>query len=144
MLDRAGILRLIPHGPSSCLLDRVESWSAGAIRCSTEAHLDPANPLRRDGCLATICGAEFGLQAAALHGGLRDGAAQQAGYVAALRAVSLMTARLDDPAHGRLIVTAALEQQGAAGLIYGFALFSAAGVALIEGRGVVALPRQAM
>ena len=70
-----------------CLLDRVEAWDATAIRCTSLAHRDPDNPLRRHGRLAGICTVEFGLQAMALHGALIAGGPQQAGMVTSLRDV---------------------------------------------------------
>lgn len=141
MLDRARILSLIPHQGASCLLDRVLDWSAQQVRCSTDAHLDPANPLRRDGRLGTICGVEIGLQAAALHGALRgDKAPSRPGYLASLRGVGFGTDRLDDPAHGTLQVVAVLEQGDESALLYRFEILSAAGAMLVQGRSVVVLP----
>ncbi len=125
-----------------CLLDEVLCWTAGAIRCRTRSHLAPGNPLRRDGRLAAVCGAEYGLQAAALHGALiAGGVAQPAGYVAALRDLELGAARLDDPAHGALEVSAFSERAEAGGLIYRFTVATAAGRALVSGRAIIALPR---
>jgi len=73
MLTREHILGLIPHQGTMCLLDRVLDWSAGEIVCAASSHLAPDNPLRRDGRLGAICGIEYGLQAAALHGALVRG-----------------------------------------------------------------------
>ncbi|HUN39907.1 MAG TPA: hypothetical protein VMU81_06430 [Acetobacteraceae bacterium] len=70
MLTREQILGLIPHQGTMCLLDRVLGWSAAEISCIAISHLAPDNPLRRDGQLGAICGIEYGLQAAALHGAL--------------------------------------------------------------------------
>lgn len=70
-----------------CLLDRVEAWDATAIRCTSLAHRDPDNPLRRHGRLAGICTVEFGLQAMAAHGALTAGGPQQPGLVTSLRDV---------------------------------------------------------
>ncbi len=141
MLDRAAILALIPHQGAMCLLDTVADWSDRDILCRSASHLDAANPLRRDNRLAAVCGVEYGLQAAALHGALRGGAPQPAGYVAALRGLEFHIDRLDDAALGILGVTARLEQADAAGMIYSFCLASASGRRLLAGRGIVALPR---
>jgi predicted hotdog family 3-hydroxylacyl-ACP dehydratase len=120
-----------------CLLDSVAHWSEREIDCSTASHLDPANPLRRDGALHAVCGVEYGLQAAALHGALRGGGAQQPGYAAALRGLVFHIARLDDPDYGVLRVTARMEHADPSGTIYDFQLLSAAGLCLLAGRGIV-------
>jgi predicted hotdog family 3-hydroxylacyl-ACP dehydratase len=140
MLARARILELIPHQGTMCLLDEVLRWSDTAITCRTRSHLAPDNPLRRSGRLSGICGIEYGLQAAALHGALRDGSPQPAGYLAALRAVEIIAPWLDDPSLGALEVTADLELREAGGLIYGFQLRSGDGVALLTGRATIVLP----
>lgn len=140
MLDRAGILNLIPHGGASCLLDRVEAWSPGMISCTTLSHLDPGNVLRRAGRLGTICGVEMGLQAAAVHGALCGGKApSRPGYLASLRAVDLRALRLDDAGHGTLTITAFLEHGDERALSYGFDVRSAAGTSLVSGRAIVIL-----
>jgi len=141
MLDHAAILALIPHQGAMCLLDRVGAWSAQAILCHATSHLDPANPLRRRGQLGTICGLEYALQAAALHGALRGDAPQPPGRLVALRDISIYRPRLDDPAIGTLAVEARMEHGNAAGLIYWFRLLTEAGESVAEGRSTIALPR---
>ncbi|GAC1484888.1 MAG: hypothetical protein NVS2B11_10620 [Acetobacteraceae bacterium] len=124
------------------LLDHVERWDDGAVLCRTLSHLRDGNPLRRDGRLHAVCGIEYGLQAAALHGALRaGGVAQKAGYAASLRGVVLHADRLDDPALGALLVEARLEAQETFGMVYGFELRSEAGDLLLTGRASIALPR---
>ena len=140
MLTRARILELIPHKGAMCLLDEVAEWSSVTITCRTRSHLSPDNPLRRRGCLNGICGIEYGLQAAALHGALLAGRPQPAGYLAALRSIELCAARLDDPALGLLEVTAQLELHDMGGLIYGFRLYSSVGEAVLTGRASIVLP----
>ncbi len=140
MLSRVRILDLIPHHGTMCLLDEVTTWSAAGITCRALSHLSPDNPLRRDGSLNGICGIEYGLQAAALHGALLAGGRQPADYLAALRTVEIVTARLDDPSFGALEVTAHLELHGPRGLIYGFELRSAGGTTLLTGRATIVLP----
>ena len=84
-----------------CLLDRVEAWDRQRLSCSAISHLASDNPLRRRGRLAGLCGAEYGLQAAAVHGGLLAGeGAAPPGYLAALRHVAILAPRLDVPAFG--------------------------------------------
>lgn len=140
MLDRQQILRLIPHQGASCLLDAMLSWSADGILCNARSHLDQGNPLRRAGQLGTICGAEYGLQAAALHGALLGGGeVQRAGYLVSLRDVAIGTERLDDAAHGTLEIEAKRVRQDAGSLIYEFRLVSEAGRCLLSGRAAIVL-----
>ena len=121
MLDRAAIARLIPPQGRMCLLDRVESWDAESIRCTSGAHRDPANPLRRNGRLAGVCTIEFGLQAAALHGALAAGGPRPPGFVTSLRDVEIRAAfadHLPDP----LTIEATLLAAERRGCIYRFAV----------------------
>ena len=140
MLDRARILELIPHQGTMCLLEEVAEWSASAIACRTHSHLSSANPLRRSGRLHGVCGIEYGLQAAAVHGALLAGDREPAGYLAALRSVEIFARRLDDPSIGALQVTARLELRDVTGLIYRFRLRSESGATLLSGRATIALP----
>ena len=134
------IRRLIPHAGAMCLLAEIVAWTDDAIQCRATSHLDPANPLRRQGRLAALCGIEYALQAAALHGALRTGAPQPPGYLAALRMNSLTAGPLDDPALGPLDVAARREHGDASGLIYTLSLRDAAGRVLLDGRATIVLP----
>jgi predicted hotdog family 3-hydroxylacyl-ACP dehydratase len=156
MLTRRQILALIPHQGTMCLLDDVTAWTVADITCGTSSHLAPDNPLRRNGRLGAICGIEYGLQAAALHGALVQGAGRpgegvaagdgaadvpappEPGFLAALRDVTLHVERLDDQRFGVLRVTAQSELQAASGAIYRFVVASEAGEPLVEGRGTIA------
>jgi predicted hotdog family 3-hydroxylacyl-ACP dehydratase len=137
MLNRARIAELVPHQGTMCLLDEVTGWSNATISCRTRSHLSPDNPLRRHNRLNGICGIEYGLQAAALHGALIGGGPQPAGYLAALRSVEILAARLDDPSLGVLDVAAQLELREASGLIYCFHIRSAGGAVLLTGRATI-------
>ena len=130
---------LLPHGGAMMLLDRVISWNAGSAICAVVSHLDPANPLRREGMLPAVCGTEFVLQAAAAHGGLRGGDVRR-GYVAVLRDVVWMVDRLDDPALGELRAEARLVGEETGGVIYDLKLSAETGGALLTGRAVIAWP----
>lgn len=122
------------------LLDSIEHWDQDKIICRAHSHLDPANPLRRQGRLPAICALEYALQAAALHGALRaGGVAQAAGYVASLRHVRLATTQLDDPAPLR--VQAQLEAEEQFGMIYALIISTDAGTPLVTARASIALPR---
>jgi predicted hotdog family 3-hydroxylacyl-ACP dehydratase len=141
-MGRDPIAALVPHSGQMVLLDGVRSWGHDFITCWTRSHLNPENPLRRDGRLAATCGVEYALQAAALHGGLAAGGVPQpAGYLAALRDVSLHADRLDDATIGDLLVSARMEHLEAGGLIYAFELRTQAGGLLLSGRAIIALPR---
>ncbi len=133
------IAALIPHAGSMCLLASVTRWTQDAIECQATSHLDANNPLRRNGRLAALCGIEYALQAAALHGALRGGAPQPPGYLAALRMTHLTSDRLDDPALGSLKAYATREHGDAAGLLYAIRLEDAAGRLLLDGRATISL-----
>jgi predicted hotdog family 3-hydroxylacyl-ACP dehydratase len=121
------------------LLDRVLTWDRDRIVCAATSHLDAANPLRHAGRLAAVCGVEYALQAAALHGALLAEQRQPAGYAASLRDIVLHVGFLDDP--GPLRVTAVLALRENFGMVYEFAVDSAADAPLLHGRFSIALPR---
>ena len=132
---------LIPHAGAMLLLEGVAHWDATGILCHARSHLDPGNPLRRDGRLAALAGIEYGCQAAALHGALAAGnGPQRPGYLASLRGVALHVARLDEPGFGVLQVAAQLEHAEANGMLYAFSLSAEDGRALLAGRAAIALP----
>jgi predicted hotdog family 3-hydroxylacyl-ACP dehydratase len=136
-VTQAEIARLVPHRGAMCLLESVTACDRTSIACMTTTHRDPANPLRRDGLLPAICGAEYGLQAMALHGALTDGAAQRVGFVAALAGLDIATGRLDD-VPGAVLVTATALSREARGFIYAFEVTDGARV-LVAGRATVVL-----
>ncbi len=141
MIGRARILSLIPHQGAMCLLDRAESWSERELLAASGSHLAPDNPLRSNGMLQMLCGAEYGFQAACLHGALAAGGVRQKpGYVASLEISRIAAGRLDDPAHGLLQIRAMLEFDDPAGCIYRFTLHSEGGCMLLEGRGGIITP----
>jgi predicted hotdog family 3-hydroxylacyl-ACP dehydratase len=139
MVARQRILELIPHQGAMCLLESALAWSATEITCAAWSHLSPDNPLRRGGRLHAVCGIEYGLQAAALHGALLGGGKQPAGYLAALRDVAIRAGRLDDPSLGVLRVVATREISAPHGLIYRFMLAAESGTELLSGRAVLAM-----
>ncbi|WGF86690.1 hypothetical protein [Marinivivus vitaminiproducens] len=142
MLTRAAIEGLIPHQGDSCLLDHVVDWTAETIRCGAVSHGDPNNPLCTNGRLGVVAGLEYGLQAMALHGALLDdGNAQPVGYLASARDVRLHAERLDDPAHGTLVVEATRESGDAAGQVYAVAVRSEAGTSLVSARVAIIFPK---
>jgi len=91
----------LPHAGAMCLLDELLAWDVRSLVCTTRSHLEPNNPLRRDGCLAAIHAVEYAGQASALHSALvaADGAPVWA-LLGALHDLTLERAYLDDlPAH---------------------------------------------
>ena len=139
-LDRAGIARRIPHSGSMCLLERLESWDAEAIQCSTTTHRLADNPLRTAGGLLAPNAIEYAAQAMALHGGLlaAEGSTPSAGFLASARNVRLAVARLDD-IEGALQVQARRLSGDERQILYEFAVKADDGRMLAEGRAVVVL-----
>lgn len=70
------------------LLDRVVQYDDETILCSATSHRRDDNPLRRHGMLHAACGAEYGAQAAAVHGPLASESPVRAGQVVLLRDLS--------------------------------------------------------
>lgn len=146
---RARIECLVPQKGTMCLLDGVAAFSAEEISCRATSHLDPANPLIWNGRLGILCGCEYGMQAAALHGALdtlkkllpsdRRSFVPTRGRVASLRLTSVSVARLDDAAIGVLTVTARKRAATAGGAQYDFELAAEDGRVLLTGTGTIAL-----
>ncbi|UPY37586.1 hypothetical protein [Sediminicoccus sp. KRV36] len=134
---------LLPHGGAMVLLDRILDWNDAQAVCGTRAHLAAGNPLRRGGILPAVCGIEIALQAAAVHGAMRGGGAAQRGYVAVLRDLAWSVERLDDPELGELRATARLVSEESGGVIYDLELNAEDGRMLLQGRAVIAWPKQA-
>jgi predicted hotdog family 3-hydroxylacyl-ACP dehydratase len=139
-LDRDGIARRIPHSGSMCLLDRLESWDAQAIHCTTSSHRLADNPLRTAGGLRSPNLVEYAAQAMALHGGLLapEGSTPSAGFLASARNVRMSVARFDD-VPGALQVQAQRLSGDANQVLYEFSVRDAGGRALAQGRAVVVL-----
>ena len=139
-LDRAGILRLVPHQGAMCLWDTVLDWDADRIRVRADSHRDPRHPLRHRDRLAAVHLCEYGAQAMAVHGGLlarRAGLPPRAGLLVALRGVELAVARIDD-LDGPLLGEAERLADGAAGQLYAFRI-EHDGRTLAHGRAMVSL-----
>ncbi|MGJ7552571.1 hydroxymyristoyl-ACP dehydratase [Variovorax sp. RB3P1] len=139
-LDRAGIAQRIPHSGSMCLLERLESWDAEAIHCSTTTHVQAGNPLRTESGLLAPNAIEYAAQAMALHGGLlaAEGSAPSAGFLASARNVKLAVARLDD-VPGAMQVRAQRLSGDDRQILYAFTVTADDGRMLAEGRTVVVL-----
>lgn len=148
-IDIERIRTLVPHAGAMCLLEQVISCSAESIQCETSSHLNPANPLRRNGHLSGICGIEYAAQAMALHGALRStGAAgtqmgspqlerPRHGYLVSVRGIECQTRYLDTIATP-LKVHANHVFGDASSMVYSFAVASGE-KALVTGRAAVML-----
>jgi len=139
-MNRAAIEALIPHRGTMCLLERLESWDAEAIHCTTSTHQLPDNPLRTASGLMAPNAIEYAAQAMALHGGLlmAEGEPPSAGFIASVRNVRLAVTRLDH-VPGALQVRATRMSGDARQVLYEFSVTDANGAALADGRAVVVL-----
>lgn len=138
VIDRDRIATMIPHAGAMCLLDGVLSWDAVSARCVSRCYQDHGNPLRRpDGVLGMACGIEIAAQAMALHGRLvvGGGGPPSQGYLASVRDVRFLAARLDDEP-GDLIVDVERLMADMQGATYRFAL-SRGDTGLLNGRATV-------
>lgn len=138
-LDHAWLLAHLPHQGSMCLLDAVADWDAQRIRCTASSHRHTDNPLRAHDRLGAACGIEYAAQAMAAHGALLAAAdsAPRAGYLASVRSVELLVARLDDIATDLEVEAERLSGDDNT-ILYGFRV-SAAGRELLSGRAAVVL-----
>ncbi|WP_374014023.1 phosphotransferase [Pseudoxanthomonas koreensis] len=125
MLDRAGILALVPHQQAMCLWDEVTGYDAGSVRVRAWNHCAPDHPLRARGRLSALALCEYGAQAMAVHGGLlarEGGGGAGPGVLVALREVELAVARIDD-LPGALDGEAEVLAAGAGSQQYAFRIF---------------------
>jgi len=137
-LTKEEIGRLLPHGPSMCLLESVEVWDDLTISCRTATHRAPSNPLRFKGRLTASAGLEYAAQAMGAHVGLVNGDRQsehRIGLVGGVRDVVFSTDRLDD-LNGWLIVNARRLVEGEQGYMYHFTVLHQTST-LIEGRASI-------
>jgi predicted hotdog family 3-hydroxylacyl-ACP dehydratase len=134
-LDHAAVAGLIPHDGAMVLIDRIEDWGPDFIAAATDSHRNPANPLRRNGCLPAIAALEIAGQAMAAHGRLIGDRIPKRGVLGSLRELRLHVDRLDDIA-GPLEVRAELLTGWGRACAYSFRLQAGARV-LVEGRAGV-------
>jgi predicted hotdog family 3-hydroxylacyl-ACP dehydratase len=121
-----------------CLLEKIISWDAKQVICSTQSHQLKNNPLRSEGELNAIHAIEYGAQAVAVHGGLlafERGEAIKPGYLAAVRQVKLHQSRLDSIT-SPLTVEAIQMLCNGGNLVYSFSI-SADNQAVADGRVTV-------
>jgi predicted hotdog family 3-hydroxylacyl-ACP dehydratase len=136
-LNRAWIEAHIPHQGRMCLLDEVMAWGPEHIRCRSQTHRAPDNPLRSHGSLGVSCGIEYAAQAMAIHGALVNGGRPEVGFLASLREVRFFVLRLDD-IESELICEATHIAGDALTALYEFTLRDSATL-LLQGRASVVL-----
>jgi predicted hotdog family 3-hydroxylacyl-ACP dehydratase len=132
MADIAGLL---PHAGHALMIDRVVRWDDREIEVATLRHRSPDNPLRRADRLAAVHLAEFGAQAMAIHGGLRNRAAglpMQPALLVSVRDLELRRDYIDDLV-GELRITARSLLANAASWQYLFTVLHA-GERIASGR----------
>jgi predicted hotdog family 3-hydroxylacyl-ACP dehydratase len=139
MIDKAELLRLIPHAGAMCLLEHVSFWDERSIRCVAVSHREPSNPLVADGHLGAACGVEYAAQAMAVHGGLSGvtGERPKAGYLMSLRGLTLHRPYLDDLEDDLIVEAEQLAGEGTQ-VSYRFNL-TCAGKPVLAGRAAVLL-----
>jgi len=126
---------LLPHVGHALMIDRVVRWDDAEILVATRAHRSSDNPLRRADRLAAVHLAEFGAQAMAIHGGLRNRAAglpMQPALLVSVRDLELRRDYIDD-LEGELEITARPLLANAASWQYVFTV-THAGVSIASGR----------
>jgi predicted hotdog family 3-hydroxylacyl-ACP dehydratase len=122
-----------------CLLDEVIEWTPAGIRCRSESHRAPDNPLRAHGRLGAACGIEYAAQAMAAHQALLagdSGFTSRSGLLASARGVTLAVARLDD-IETSIFVSATYVHSDEAMVLYEFSVSDATRV-LLAGRATIA------
>ena len=131
MIDRARIEALIPPGGAMVLLDSIVAHDETSILCTTMSHRRADNPLLRDQRLPAVAAAEYGAQAAAVHGALLAEGPMRPGRVVLLRALR-WTRRFLEEIEAPIEVRAESLHRDGGNLAYGFAL-SAEGEELLSG-----------
>lgn len=94
-LNASEIEQRLPHAGAMCLLHEVIATDSDSLTALATSHLNTDNPLRQGDKIATINGIEYAAQAMALHGSLLSSAspeAPQAGYIATVRNIEMITA----------------------------------------------------
>ena len=138
-LDRTWLLANLPHQGAMSLLDAIVEWDDSCVRAVARNQRALDHPLRRGGELPSVCGIEYGAQAAAAHGALVSRTPSGAGVLASVRNVVMHADRLDD-VPGDLDVLAERLGGDESGVLYRFEVASA-GRVLVEGRVAVAFRR---
>ena len=138
-LDRTWLLANLPHQGAMNLLDAIVEWDDSCVRAVARNQRALDHPLRRGGELPSVCGIEYGAQAAAAHGALVSRMPSGAGVLASVRNVVMHADRLDD-VPGDLDVLAERLGGDESGVLYRFEVASA-GRVLVEGRVAVAFRR---
>lgn len=133
---------LIPHAGRMCLLDIVLARDATTLHARSTSHALPDHPLRGAGGLHAVHLAEYGAQAMAVHGAMRDRAqgvtGVKPGRLVSLRDVQFAV-EFVDPQGGPLDVHAECLYADGAGAQYAFRV-EQGGRLLASGRAAVIHP----
>lgn len=99
MLDQTDWAHLIPHAGAMCLLEAVLAWDERRIHATSASHARADHPLRGAHGLHAVHLAEYGAQAAAVHGALlaraRGDETVRPGRLVSLRDVQLHAEYVD-------------------------------------------------
>jgi len=99
MLDQTDWAHLIPHAGAMCLLEAVLAWDERRIHATSASHARADHPLRGAQGLHAVHLAEYGAQAAAVHGALlaraRGDETVRPGRLVSLRDVQLHAEYVD-------------------------------------------------
>ena len=95
MLTREAWAARIPHAGTMALIDAVAAWDATSIHAVATRHAADAHPLRSPAGLHAVHLAEYGAQAAAVHGALLDEAGVRTGRLVGLRDIELAVEYVD-------------------------------------------------
>jgi predicted hotdog family 3-hydroxylacyl-ACP dehydratase len=141
-ISKKELCHMIPHTGDMCLIDQVDYWDKSIIRCQSNTHRRPDNPLRSANRLHVVAGVEYAAQAMAIHGGLVDQKPLAGGYLASVRDLVFGAQSLDD-LDGPLQIEAVCLNRDSNGLIYKFAMHNN-NQEVLSGRASVFLNKQEM
>lgn len=118
-------MKLIPHGPGMCLIDRVRGYDSVHIKCETESHTSTSNPLTENGKLHSISLVEYASQAAAIHAALNQQTFTQGkpAFIGSVKNIILNTSSIENLA-APLLIEAKCVLSGPSGAIYEFSVFA--------------------
>jgi predicted hotdog family 3-hydroxylacyl-ACP dehydratase len=143
MLPKSDWGHLIPHAGAMCLLDAVLDWDAATLHATSIGHRRTDHPLRGPHGLHAVHLAEYGAQAAAVHGALLARAhgaeAVRPGMLVSLRELALVLEYV--PEGGRLDIHAQCLYADESGAQYAFRV-EHDGRLLASGRAAVIHPRE--
>ncbi len=119
-MNKKFIEKILPHGPSMCLLDEIVDWDQHSIHAQTLSHQDEGNPMLDNGKLHSINAIEYAAQAMAVHSVLSsDQDNKLEGFLASVHDVKINCEYMEACA-GPISITCKSLMQDAQGLMYLF------------------------